>query len=296
MHFKVPWVQSVSVASSSDRFKISSPRSSCYFALQMVESKYKWFSMTFVFCSIPDILQTWMEQYILVKCERSIPSEHIPIYHHNIISHRIHVWYIYIYIYANIWGILMGSMSPYIAAPWILWVCVLYYSNLFHPKWVIWYYMCFILFHPKWSFKTNGPVFSDCEPQDPVLRLGSARLATSSLAAFDQQRCFFHMFYYGGETWWYNIYIYNPRNDDDDDDHHHHPILILITYQHHQHHQQHRHQHLSPAESFAMEMDRDPGRFGLPHPSAAYAMETSWFLWIFWWFQAIPVSLSLKAR
>ena len=28
--------------------------------------------------------------------------------------------YIYI-IYANIWGILMGSMLPYIAAPWILW-------------------------------------------------------------------------------------------------------------------------------------------------------------------------------
>ena len=24
-------------------------------------------------------------------------------------------------IYANIWGILMGSMLPYIAAPWILW-------------------------------------------------------------------------------------------------------------------------------------------------------------------------------
>ena len=24
--------------------------------------------------------------------------------------------------YANIWGILMGSMLPYMAAPWILWV------------------------------------------------------------------------------------------------------------------------------------------------------------------------------
>ena len=34
------------------------------------------------------------------------------------VSHRIHVWYI-IYIYANIEGILMGSMLPYIAAPWI---------------------------------------------------------------------------------------------------------------------------------------------------------------------------------
>jgi predicted negative regulator of RcsB-dependent stress response len=33
-------------------------------------------------------------------------------------------------------------------------------------------------------------------------------------------------------------------------------ILMLIAYQHHQHHQQHRHQHLSPAESFAMEMLR----------------------------------------
>ena len=32
-------------------------------------------------------------------------------------SHRIHVWYIYIY--TNIGGILMGSMLPYIAAPWI---------------------------------------------------------------------------------------------------------------------------------------------------------------------------------
>ena len=103
MHFKVPWVQSVSVASSSDRFKISSPRSSCYFALQMMKSKYKWFSMIFVFCSIPDILQTWMEQYILVKCERSIPSEHIPIYHHNIISHRIHVWYIYMLTFGVYW-------------------------------------------------------------------------------------------------------------------------------------------------------------------------------------------------
>ena len=30
-------------------------------------------------------------------------------------------------IYANIWGILMGSMLPYIAAPWILWV--LYYRH-----------------------------------------------------------------------------------------------------------------------------------------------------------------------
>ena len=27
-------------------------------------------------------------------------------------------------IYANIWGILMGSMLPYIAAPWILWECI----------------------------------------------------------------------------------------------------------------------------------------------------------------------------
>ena len=25
-------------------------------------------------------------------------------------------------IYSNIWGILMGSMLPYMAAPWILWV------------------------------------------------------------------------------------------------------------------------------------------------------------------------------
>ena len=33
-------------------------------------------------------------------------------------SHSIHVWYIY----ANIWGIFMGSMLPYIPAPWILWV------------------------------------------------------------------------------------------------------------------------------------------------------------------------------
>ena len=31
------------------------------------------------------------------------------------ISHRIHVWYIY----ANTGGILMGSMLPYMAAPWI---------------------------------------------------------------------------------------------------------------------------------------------------------------------------------
>ena len=36
------------------------------------------------------------------------------------LTHRIHVWYIY----ANIGGILMGSMLPYIAAPWILWVIV----------------------------------------------------------------------------------------------------------------------------------------------------------------------------
>jgi hypothetical protein len=27
-----------------------------------------------------------------------------------------------VYIYANIWGLLMGSMLAYIAAPWILWV------------------------------------------------------------------------------------------------------------------------------------------------------------------------------
>ena len=31
-------------------------------------------------------------------------------------------WYIYIYIYKHKEGILMGSMLPYIAAPWILWV------------------------------------------------------------------------------------------------------------------------------------------------------------------------------
>ena len=33
----------------------------------------------------------------------------------------IHVWYIYIY--AKFWGIFMGSILPYIAAPCILWVC-----------------------------------------------------------------------------------------------------------------------------------------------------------------------------
>ena len=27
------------------------------------------------------------------------------------LSHRIHVWYIYIYIYANIWGILMVNVT-----------------------------------------------------------------------------------------------------------------------------------------------------------------------------------------
>jgi len=37
---------------------------------------------------------------------------------HQTIAHRIHG----AGIYANIWGILMGSMLPYIAAPWILWV------------------------------------------------------------------------------------------------------------------------------------------------------------------------------
>jgi len=37
---------------------------------------------------------------------------------YNFISHRIHG----AGIYANIWGILMGSMLPYMAAPWILWV------------------------------------------------------------------------------------------------------------------------------------------------------------------------------
>ena len=31
-------------------------------------------------------------------------------------------------IYANIWGILMGSMLPYIAAPWILWVMFCRYA------------------------------------------------------------------------------------------------------------------------------------------------------------------------
>ena len=36
----------------------------------------------------------------------------------EMMSHRIHG----AGIYANIWGILMGSMLPYIAAPWILWV------------------------------------------------------------------------------------------------------------------------------------------------------------------------------
>ena len=37
-------------------------------------------------------------------------------------------------IYANIWGILMGSMLPYIAAPWILWVLhYIYYCS--HIGW-----------------------------------------------------------------------------------------------------------------------------------------------------------------
>ena len=36
----------------------------------------------------------------------------------NTLTHRIHG----AGIYANIWGILMGSMLPYIAAPWIRWV------------------------------------------------------------------------------------------------------------------------------------------------------------------------------
>ena len=43
-----------------------------------------------------------------------------------IISHRIHD----AGIYANIRGILMGSMLPYIAAPWILWVL----AAIFHPS------------------------------------------------------------------------------------------------------------------------------------------------------------------
>ena len=34
---------------------------------------------------------------------------------HKMVTHRIHG----AGIYANIWGILMGSMLPYIAAPWI---------------------------------------------------------------------------------------------------------------------------------------------------------------------------------
>ena len=41
--------------------------------------------------------------------------------------HYVHLTISMYGIYANIWGILMGSMLPYIAAPWILWVC--YYHS-----------------------------------------------------------------------------------------------------------------------------------------------------------------------
>ena len=38
-------------------------------------------------------------------------------------------------IYANIWGILMGSMLPYIAAPWILWDRQQFYGNCGTHQW-----------------------------------------------------------------------------------------------------------------------------------------------------------------
>ena len=48
-------------------------------------------------------------------------------------THRIHVWYIYIYIciYTNIGGILMGSMLP---APWILWGMKWWQTRLTFPS------------------------------------------------------------------------------------------------------------------------------------------------------------------
>jgi hypothetical protein len=48
--------------------------------------------------------------------------------------HPVVIWWYYIVysIYASIGGILMGSMLPYIAAPWILWDMVTY--SIYFPK------------------------------------------------------------------------------------------------------------------------------------------------------------------
>ena len=61
--------------------------------------------------TVVKVTDTW-----IVVFQRKL-FQHI---NNNVFTHRIHG--AGIYIYANIWGILMGSMLPYIAAPWILWV------------------------------------------------------------------------------------------------------------------------------------------------------------------------------
>ena len=73
---------------------------------------YKCHFMIYHFLKLPLIMNI-----SLYKCHQFMPSIHV--IHGISHCHSIHVWYIY----SNIWGILMGSMSPYIAAPWILWDC-----------------------------------------------------------------------------------------------------------------------------------------------------------------------------
>ena len=63
---------------------------------------------------------THIHKYRCFGCLAQLPVRLNPMIHwlnhvKSLLSHRIHVWY------ANIWGILMGSMLPYTAAPWVLW-------------------------------------------------------------------------------------------------------------------------------------------------------------------------------
>ena len=75
------------------------------------------FGITIWFCDIRNILVKWQYRFIgqSLRKPRGLGRAHefVTFNIRCVITHRIHVWYIYIY--ANIWGILMGFMLPYIA-------------------------------------------------------------------------------------------------------------------------------------------------------------------------------------
>ena len=118
------------------------------------------------------IIYIYIYIYIYIFHQYVIIFTHIDDYSYYMIinTHRIHG----AGIYANIGGILMGSMLPYIAAPWILWNIMAgwWFGTFFifpyignnHPNWLIffrgvepptrWLHSHSTIFH-QWIFGTG---------------------------------------------------------------------------------------------------------------------------------------------